>query len=150
MLAGRVSAQTFTTLHKFTGRSDGRSPSTRLILSGNSLFGVAQFGGGAGNGTLFKVNTNGTGFTILHDFTRMSDFLTPTNSDGAYPSGGLILSGDALYGAAEGGGDAGYGTLFKVNTNGTGFTNLHSFTPLDLIWATNSDVNGLQGWVFRA
>ena len=30
------------------------------------------------------------------------------------------LSGETLYGTADGGGALGYGTVFKLNTNGTG------------------------------
>ena len=84
-------------------------------------------GGSSGNGTVFAVNTDGTGFTNLHSFTAKSG-LASTNSDGAYPSAGLILSGNTLYGTANGGGSSGNGTVFAVNTDGTGFTNLHSFT----------------------
>ena len=50
-----------------------------------------------------------------------------TNSDGANPYAGLILSGNTLYGTASDGGSSGNGTVFAVNTDGTGFTNLHSF-----------------------
>ena len=50
------------------------------------------------------------------------------NSDGANPRAGLILSGNTLYGTASNGGTSGNGTVFAVNTDGTGFTNLHSFT----------------------
>ena len=32
MLAGRVSAQTFTVLHSFTGGSDGANPSAGMII----------------------------------------------------------------------------------------------------------------------
>jgi uncharacterized repeat protein (TIGR03803 family) len=53
--------------------------------------------------------------------------MNPVNSDGAHPYGGLILSGNTLYGTATQGGNSGYGTVFAVNANGTGFTNLHSF-----------------------
>jgi uncharacterized repeat protein (TIGR03803 family) len=129
--AGRLTAQTFTTLHSFTG-SDGTSPLGGLILSGNSntLYGTALNGGSSGVGTLFKVTTDGTSFTTLHSFTATSGsgrFLG-TNSDGAYPSAGLIVSGNTLYGTAALGGSSGYGTVFAVNTDGTGFTTLHSFT----------------------
>src|SRR6266496_2577922 len=69
-------------------------------------------------------------FTILHTFTTTS--VDPsdnfTNSDGANPYAGLILSGNTLYGTANTGGSSGYGTVFAVNASGTGFTNLHSFT----------------------
>ncbi|HAO79460.1 MAG TPA: hypothetical protein DCQ92_10895 [Verrucomicrobia subdivision 3 bacterium] len=96
-----------------------------MILSGNTLYGTAASGGNSGKGTVFTVNTNGTGFTNLHSFTAV---LNSTNSDGANPHGGLILSGNTLYGTAFYGGSSGYGTVFAVHTNGTGFTNLYGFT----------------------
>src|SRR5436309_714135 len=58
--AGRVTAQTFTTLHSFTAFSnlaltngDGGYPFAGLILSGNTLYGTAAAGGSSGNGTVF-------------------------------------------------------------------------------------------------
>ena len=74
---GRVTAQTFTTLHSFAGYpSDGASPVCGLILSGNTLYGTTVDGGSSGYGTVFAVHTDGTGFTNLHSFT---------DSDGALP-----------------------------------------------------------------
>src|ERR1035437_9858584 len=105
-------------------------PHAGLILSGNTLYGTARNGGSFNNGTVFAVNTDGTGFTILHTFTAgyyNSSYLI-LNSDGASPEAGLILSGNTLYGTASLDGSSGYGTVFAVNTNGTGFTILHSFT----------------------
>jgi uncharacterized repeat protein (TIGR03803 family) len=119
IMASRVSAQTFTKLHSFTG-SDGANPVASLILSGNTLYGTAADGGSSGNGTIFAINTDGTGFTNLYEFTG--------GSDGAIPEAGLILSGNTLYGTAAAGGSSGKGTVFAVTTNGTGFTNLYSFT----------------------
>jgi len=113
----------FTTLHSFTGGSDGAFPDSGLILSGNTLYGTALDGGISGNGTVFALNTDGTGFTNLYSFTALSN---STNSDGAYPCAGLILSGNTLYGTA-GGGSFGNGTVFALNTDGTGFTTLHNF-----------------------
>jgi uncharacterized repeat protein (TIGR03803 family) len=110
-----------------------------LILSGNILYGTALGGGSSSEGTIFKVNTDGTGFTVLHSFTATSSSypFAFTNSDGANPYAGLILSRDALYGTAARGGSGGQGTVFAVNIDGTGFTTLHNFTPLDTV--TNSD-----------
>jgi len=103
--AGRVAAQTFTILHRFDGR-DGRTPWASLIVSGNTLYGTTAPGGGPWDGTVFAVNTDGTGFTTLHSFTA-----TSTNSSGAYTNNdgtdleaGLILSGGTLYGTAASGG----------------------------------------------
>jgi uncharacterized repeat protein (TIGR03803 family) len=126
-----ATAQTFTTLHNFSG-SDGRVPYGRLLLSSNILYGTSVNGGSAGNGTIFKINTDGTGFTNLHSFAALFGTKgidqTGTNNEGSGPNGSLILSGNTLYGTAIEGGSAGNGTVFKVNTDGTGFTNLHNFT----------------------
>jgi uncharacterized repeat protein (TIGR03803 family) len=123
----------FTNLHNFTAvgfngiNGDGASPLAGLVLSGNSLYGTASSGGTNGEGTVFAINTDGTGFRNLYSFTT-TDPTTGTNSDGSFPSAGLILSGSILYGTTVGGGAYGNGTIFAINTNGSDFTNLYSFT----------------------
>lgn len=112
----------FTNLHSLIG-SEGGSPVGGLILSGNTLYGTARDGGAQGSGTIFKVNTDGSGFATIYNFPALS---SNTNSEGANPQCGLILSGNTLYGVATKGGSSGDGTVFAVSTNGTGFTNLHS------------------------
>jgi uncharacterized repeat protein (TIGR03803 family) len=125
----------FTTLYNFTAsrtnasgfytNSDGVNPYASLILSGNTLYGTAQAGGSSGVGTVFAVNTDGTGFTTLHSFTALNN---DTNSDGANPIAGLIFPGNTLYGTAYAGGSSANGTVFAVNADGTGFKTLYSFT----------------------
>src|ERR1019366_761220 len=104
-------------LHIFTGGSDGAQPYAGLILSGNTLCGTALIGGSSGNGTVFAVNTDGTAFTILHSFTG--------GSDGGGPFTGLASSGNTLYGTTGSGGSSDNGTVFAVNIDGSGFTNLY-------------------------
>ncbi len=144
---GRLTAQIFTTLHSFGAvgidpiglytNSDGASPNGSLIISGNTLYGTAVEGGSSGNGTVFKLNTDSTGFTILHSFTATPNYI---NSDGAGPFAGLVLSGKTLYGTASSGGSFGSGTVFKLNTDGSGFRTLHSFTtPPNPAPSPNSD-----------
>jgi uncharacterized repeat protein (TIGR03803 family) len=138
----------FTTLHMFSAtaapfytNSDGANPYAALVLSGNTLYGTADGGGSGRSGTVFSLNTDGTGFAILHTFSADSS-PNYTNSDGAGPSGGLLLSGNILYGTAVGGGVLGGGTVFTINTNGTGFKNLYYFTALStdvFDGGTNSD-----------
>src|SRR5438270_391895 len=128
--AGRLTAQTFTTLYSFTGGSDGASPYGGVILSGNTLYGTAGYGGSGGGGTVFAINTDGTGFTNLHSFIN--------GSDGGIPATGLVLSGNTLYGTAASGGGAGGGTVFALSTDGTHFEVLHSFSSA-VIGGTNSD-----------
>jgi uncharacterized repeat protein (TIGR03803 family) len=143
----------FTNVYTFTPttgsdmtNSDGASPVAGLILSGNTLYGTTRWGGSSGNGTVFKVNTDGSGFTNLHNFTPpySHSVNATTNSDGANPLAGLILSGNTLYGTAATGGTSGKGTVFAINTDGTGFTNLHSFTATPASYSTNSD--GANPW----
>jgi uncharacterized repeat protein (TIGR03803 family) len=103
LVAASAPAQTFTTLYSFTAyaydssinrftNSDGALPYAGLILSGSTLYGTAAGGGTNGNGTVFAVNTDGTGFKNLYSFT--ADPYPYTNSDGANPRAELILSGN--------------------------------------------------------
>src|SRR5438552_18886461 len=102
--------------------------------------------GGGGGGTVFKANTDGTGFTNLYSFTLPNLDVSSqayTNSDG-FLQNGLILSANTLYGTAFQGGNSGAGTVFTVNTDGTGFTTLHSFT------ATSAPFPSTNGFGFSA
>jgi uncharacterized repeat protein (TIGR03803 family) len=83
------------------------------------------------NGTVFRVNMDGTGFTNLHSFTPTLSLYGGTNTDGAHPYAGLVLCGDRLYGTTEWGGSSGEGTIFSINTDGTGFATFHSFTAVN-------------------
>jgi uncharacterized repeat protein (TIGR03803 family) len=118
----------YTVLHSFTGGGDGANPAADLILSNGTLYGTALNGNG-GNGTVFAISTNGTGFTVIHAFTG--------GSDGRSPQGGLVLSGSTLYGTSQQSGLGGQGTVFAVNTSGTPFAVLHSFSAV--VNNTNSD-----------
>ena len=135
VFAVRTDGSGFSTLHGFTApdaitgaNSDGDRPFGGLILSSNTLFGTTVNGGGAGNGTVFAVNTDGSGFTNLYSFSPLSGGWEGTNRDGAYPAAGLLLSGNTLYGTAQSGGGSGQGAVFALNTDGSGFTTLHHFS----------------------
>ena len=125
----------FTVLHSFgpgttynpfpyLTNGDGAMPSTGLGLFNNTLYGTTWTGGSSGVGTVFAINTDGTGFKVLHNFTGGI-------SDGANPQAGTTLSGNWLYGTTQGGGSSGMGTVFAINTDGTGFRLLHSFNGVD-------------------
>lgn len=122
-------ASSFTTRHHFTGANDGANPIASLTAANGTLYGAASSGGSAGSGTVFALNTNGTGFSVVYSFSVPSNngFGIRTNGDGAYPYAGLLLSGTTLYGSANNGGGSGQGTLFTVSAS-NGFTTLHSFS----------------------
>ena len=112
----------FTGLKYFTNTLEGATHKAGLVLSGNTLYGTTYSGGSSGNGTVFAIATDGTGFTNLYSFN---------GSDASGPQAGLVLSGNTLYGTTSWGGNNGDGTVFAVNTNGTGFTSLHGFSGSD-------------------
>jgi uncharacterized repeat protein (TIGR03803 family) len=67
------------------------------------------------------------------------DSVAATNTDGAMPLGGLVLSNNTLYGTTYAGGHGGRGTVFSLQTNGLNFTVLHQFTPVHSSTGTNAD-----------
>ena len=107
-----------TNLYSFNGPEDGAAPWSDLVLSGDTVYGTTYSGGGRGLGTVFRVNTDGTGWTSLHSFSL---------ADGANPYAGLTLSGNLLYGTTYNGGALGSGSVFRVAIDGSGFTNLINF-----------------------
>ncbi len=113
----------YTNLHHFVGgATDGDTPTPDLVADnlGPRLFGLATGGGISNAGVIFSLNMDGTGYTNLHHFVG-------GNWEGETPRGGLTLAGTRLYGMTSSGGTGDVGTIFAMNTDGTAFTNLHSF-----------------------
>ena len=117
-------------LYAFTGQEgsvgDGNAPFSGLLLaSDGKLYGTTTAGGASGNnggGTVFRLNTDGSGYQILHSFS---------GNDGSDPMATLIEGSDGrIYGTtAEGGPGSGAGTVFKMNSDGSAYTILHTFVP---------------------
>ena len=84
-------------LYNFSGtifggnNGDAGSPKAGLIEAGDgTLYGTTYYGGTSGNGTVFKINKDGSGFMILHNFL---------SSDGSAPWAPLVEDDDGtLYG----------------------------------------------------
>jgi uncharacterized repeat protein (TIGR03803 family) len=89
------------------------------VFDGSTLYGITRNGGTTNLGTVFKINTDGAGYTVLHNFTD--------RPDGANPLGGLLLRGNTLYGTTYSGGSSRNGTVFEINTDGSGYAILKSF-----------------------
>ncbi len=106
-------------LHEFAGDAfDGAFPHGSLIISGTTLYGMTCNGGRNNMGMIFKIQRDGTGYAQMHAFAGGVN-------DGANPFGSLLLAGSALYGMTSHGG-YGYGTVFKIETDGSGFSLLHA------------------------
>jgi uncharacterized repeat protein (TIGR03803 family) len=97
-------------LASFTGANGAYGEAT-LTLVGTTLYGTTNNGGASDDGVVFSVQTNGTGFTLLHQFS---------GADGKNPTGILRQgAGGVLYGITEYGGAHNDGVLFSLKTNGT-------------------------------
>ncbi|HTK79464.1 MAG TPA: choice-of-anchor tandem repeat GloVer-containing protein [Rhizomicrobium sp.] len=110
---------TYTVLHSFDDANDGKQPRWRMIRDGTgNFYGVALFGGGSGDGTVFEYKANGR-FKLLHTFS---------GAEGANPVGRLERdrSGN-LFGVTFSGGTHNWGTVYEIASNGT-FTTLYSFS----------------------
>lgn len=97
-----------------------------LVRDGNTLYGTT-LSGGTGSGTVFRLSTAGTEFAVLKNFSSR-DFHN-RNSDGAWPCG-VVFSGGTLYGTTRIGGPDGRGVVFKLGTDGSGFTVLRHFSAI--------------------
>ena len=112
-------------LYSFTGGNDGRYAFGGLVqASDGNLYGTTGNGGTNGYGTVFRMTINGA-LTSLYSFTG--------GNDGGNPLAGLVQASDGnLYGTTFYGGNTnlngyGYGTVFRITTNGVE-TVLYSFT----------------------
>ncbi len=105
--------------------TNGSGPHSGLVMGGDgAMYGTATYGGDQGFGTVFRVTTNGL----------LTHLLSFACTNGVYPDDGLTLGKDgALYGTTQYGGIgvtnpySGYGTVFRVTTNGA-LTTLVSFS----------------------
>lgn len=125
-----IDGSEFAILKEFAG-NDGRSPQAGLVLSGTTLYGTTTSGGDYESGTIFRIQTDGSGFEALKS-------LNPEAGDGRSPAGSeaLLLSGATLYGMTQVSGASnsvplGWGTVFTIQTDGTGYTVLHNFSGGD-------------------
>src|SRR5690348_17922171 len=72
---GGLLGQGFTNLYQFSSlnsqfiNSDGAYPGAAVIWLSNTLYGTTSQGGTGAGGTIFKVNDDGTGFKVIHNFT---------------------------------------------------------------------------------
>ncbi len=103
---------TQTTLHSFTGGSDGSEPEAGLVFDATgNLYGTTAWGGVYGYGTVFELSPlSGGGWTeqVLYSFTN--------STDGANPNGALTfdMAGN-LYGTCIFGGAHDQGVVYELS-----------------------------------
>jgi len=146
----------YTNLHVFSrAAGEGFGPYARLIEgSDGALYGTTHSGGATnesseGGGTLFRIQKDGGGYTVLHRFG-----LSHTN--GSKPYAPLLegsdgyLYGSTRHGGVRGGDPEGLGTLFKIRKDGSDFTLLHQFksTEGDGTWPDVEMIEGSDGALY--
>src|SRR5262249_29644763 len=106
--------------------AEGVQSEGSLVVEGTRLYGTTPLGGSGGHGTIFSIDTSGTGFLVLHNFTSL---------DRSGPHVGLTVSDAVLYGTTAW--DGVPGKIFRIGTDGSGFATIHNFsTP---VAGTNAD-----------
>ena len=114
-----------TTLLSFTGTggtAPGWSPWGSLMLNGSVLYGMTAEGGVRGDGNVFSVNIDGSGFQNL---------LTFNGTNGVTPARNLTLVGSTLYGMTTSGGAHYDGTIFSLQADGSNYQDLFDFNGTD-------------------
>jgi uncharacterized repeat protein (TIGR03803 family) len=108
-------------LYSFTGANDGLSPGSGLFESPTNgrLYGT-NYGGMNNGGTLFRIDKPGNFFDTLHQFTTLS---------GSSPDGSPIEASDGkIYGTVGAGGANGFGGIYRINLDGSGYQLLRAFS----------------------
>jgi uncharacterized repeat protein (TIGR03803 family) len=110
----------------FAGTANGAGPEGALISDGTFLYGMTSGGGTNGNGTVFKIKPDGSGYVKLLDFAG--------TTNGSLPEGSLIFDGTFLYGMTYNGGANNFGTIFKIKPDGSGYIKLLDFAGFTNGW----------------
>jgi uncharacterized repeat protein (TIGR03803 family) len=119
-----------TVLYSFTGDADGAYPASTPVLDAErNVYGTTTAGGDAscqgGCGVVFElIRASNWQDTTLHTFTG-------SPSDGAVPSGGIVLDAKGnAYGTTESGGTTGNGTLYELDKTSWSENILYNFCSL--------------------
>ena len=121
----------------------GFSPIGDLVEGDDKLlYGVSSAGGASGFGFVYRIYPDGRNFEVIHTF----DGVTAGNT-GVFPSGSLISINGKLVGGTNGDGNLSAdplsrGSIYSLNTDGTGFTTIYNLSSGETIQALHPASNG--------
>lgn len=121
---------------------NGSNPYGSLVfVSPNWVMGMTALGGLNGDGLVFRIDTNGTLYKDLLDFN---------GANGKTPYGSLVVQYGIqvdLYGMTQYGGAHDSGCIFRVDTTGSTYVDMHDFKGTDgryplgsLVFNSNNNV----------
>lgn len=110
----------YTILKKFTAATDGEGIRWRPVIGADGyLYGICEQGGTYNNGTIWKLKKDGSDFALLRTFNQTANY-----ENGFM--GSLTMGFDGkLYAFISG---TSYGCIARINTDGSGFVKLITFT----------------------
>src|SRR5258707_8566824 len=125
-------------LHNFDEADfDGRIPLAAVIQSQDgALYGTTLSGGSSGQGTVCRINPDGTGYSVIYSFGV---------GDGQVEASLAQGTDGQLYGTSR---SDGVGSVFKLKTNGADFTILHVFNAGDGQDPSGNLVEGHDGSLY--
>jgi uncharacterized repeat protein (TIGR03803 family) len=134
------SSGAYRVLHNFQSATEGSGSAAGLVQGSDKfLYSVMSAGGTKGYGTLYRINTTGTKFQVLHQFD---------NQTGSYPASTPTLhTNGTLYGTTTKGGSGENGTAGVVFSFANG---LKPFVSLQLWAGTAGTSVGILGQGFSA
>jgi len=115
----------FATVLNFASEPNGNVSGSNIIRSGTTLFGITSWNGWNSrssfntDASVFRIETDGTGYANLHDFSG--------RAEGRQSLGKLTLVGSSLYGTSSRGGNRNLGNIFKIDADGNNYMLLRDF-----------------------
>jgi len=126
----------FQLLKAFSGTNGANPEGGLLEAADGGLYGVTLYGGSSNVGTLFRLEKDGSAFTVLKHFYRYAS----SSTNGYSPYGQLVEGTNGfLYGTTSAGGRNLGGTIYRINTDGSGFATLRELASS----TGSSPLNGL-------
>jgi len=133
-------ADSYQKLRQFTSSINNtveQAPTGPLLNLNGVLYGTTELGGSFSKGSLYKINTDGTGYQVIHEFE---------DDNGYY--GNLMSFNNQIYGMTKGGYSAitfTGGTSYRLNPDGSSFQTIHVFGDTAGIQPTARDP-GFDPW----
>lgn len=145
LFTGPLAAQSDPTrIHEFAGFESTTQNAFLIDGPGELLYGWIGHAGQSRRSVVWRMNRDGTGFTVLHTFGEL-------NGDGEDPTGLILGSDQMLYGTA--GDQQGQGRVFSLAIDGSNYRVIKQFSvatdqtvlPFGLMEASNGRLYGITG-----